>query len=162
MKTCTKCAERKGLEAFHKGQTRCKSCRKETSREYYLKNRESIRAKQEEYQRENRETLNEYAREYRCENPDYWKTKPSWYSAKVQAKRRAAKLERTPNWLTEEQSREIEYFYWLAKDLERINGEPYHVDHIVPLQGESVSGLHVPWNLQVLSAKENLSKGNRV
>lgn len=162
MKTCSKCREEKGLSDFHKGQARCKVCRKESSRAYYRKNREEIRAKQEVYQAENREELNEYARQYRKENPDYYKNKPSWYSNSVQAKRRSAKLQRTPNWLSEGQLDQMAYTYWLAKDLERTCGEKYHVDHIVPLQGKEISGLHVPWNLQVLPEKVNLSKGNRV
>jgi 5-methylcytosine-specific restriction endonuclease McrA len=66
-----------------------------------------------------------------------------------------------PSSLTAEQEQQIKDFYWLAKDLTAVSGETYHVDHIVPLQGKNVCGLHVPWNLQVLPADINLSKGNR-
>jgi len=78
------------------------------------------------------------------------------------AKRRAAKLLATPKWLTAEQLKEIEQFYILAKELETLNNVKYHVDHIVPLQGLNVSGLHVPWNLQVIKAHDNISKGNKL
>lgn len=77
------------------------------------------------------------------------------------AGRRAAKLQRTPRWLTKDQLTEIRSFYKLAKELQWLSETPLHVDHIVPLQGDNVSGLHVPWNLQVLPASINCSKGNR-
>ena len=51
--------------------------------------------------------------------------------------------------------------YWLASDLFKVTGEEYHVDHIVPLVGVDVCGLHVPWNLQVLPSDLNLKKGNK-
>ena len=77
-------------------------------------------------------------------------------------KRYAAKLQRTPPWLTKTHYEAIEFFYWEAAELSKLVGEFYTVDHIVPLQGKTVSGLHVPWNLQILTKSENSSKGNRL
>ena len=76
-------------------------------------------------------------------------------------KRQASKLNRTPAWLTKEQHAEMKEFYKMAKELETVFGWKQCVDHIIPLQGKTVSGLHVPSNLQILSAKENMEKGNR-
>ena len=67
----------------------------------------------------------------------------------------------TPVWLNQTQVKEIEHYHWLARDLEIVSGEKYHVDHIVPIKGKLVCGLHVPWNLQILPSDINLSKGNR-
>lgn len=78
----------------------------------------------------------------------------------AQAKRRASKIQRTPSWLSPAHSFEMECIYKYCSMLRSI-GLDYHVDHIEPLQGNSVSGLHVPWNLQVIPAIENLSKNNR-
>jgi len=64
--------------------------------------------------------------------------------------------------LTEQHKNEIAEVYAQAVEQEKRTGVKHHVDHIVPLQGENVCGLHVPWNLQVLTATQNRSKGNRI
>lgn len=107
-----------------------------------------------EYYLKNKDTLKEKARKYARSNPAKVKT---WTGS-----RKAAFKKATPNWLTSDQIAEMNYFYFLAKDLRVTTGEDYHVDHIVPLQGKTVCGLHVPWNLQVLPSDLNLSKGVRL
>ncbi|MBU3668272.1 MAG: hypothetical protein FGM53_07065 [Rhodocyclaceae bacterium] len=76
------------------------------------------------------------------------------------AKRRAAKLKRTPTWLTEDELWMISQAYSIASVRTKMFGFAWHVDHIVPLQGEAVSGLHVPWNLQVIPGRDNIAKNN--
>ena len=83
------------------------------------------------------------------------------YSAESCRSRQAAKLKRTPHWLTEKDRASMRGQYAMAALMSRLVGVPYSVDHVVPLQGKAVSGLHVPWNLQVIRAVENSSKGNR-
>jgi len=72
---------------------------------------------------------------------------------------RTAKATRMPKWLNEGHLFEMESVYTYCSALRKI-GLDYHVDHVVPLRGKSISGLHVPWNLQVLPGRENMSKGN--
>lgn len=76
------------------------------------------------------------------------------------SKRRADIRKRTPAWLTEHDFKVMQSFYWLATAAEKISGVAHHVDHIYPLNGRFVSGLHVPGNLRVVPAEENLKKSN--
>ena len=78
-----------------------------------------------------------------------------------QAKRRSLKQSATPPWLSEEQLKQIQTEYALSAWCSEVMNTKYHVDHIIPLKGKSVCGLHVPWNLQVIPATENLKKGNK-
>ena len=88
-----------------------------------------------------------------------WDT-PAKHLARTR-KRQAAKLQRTPAWLTAEDHRLMADYYQMAKELEAIFPWKQHVDHIVPLQGKLVSGLHTPLNLQILSEAANLQKSNK-
>ena len=67
----------------------------------------------------------------------------------------------TPKWLTDAQNLEIFAIYEESARLTRDTGITHHVDHIVPIRGKNVSGLHVPWNLQILTADENYMKNNK-
>lgn len=89
----------------------------------------------------------------------YANNKPAYY-ARV-AKRRFSKINSIPCWLSTDQKLLISQIYAEAKKLTQETGIKYHVDHIVPLSNPTVCGLHVPWNLQIITAEANLSKSNR-
>jgi hypothetical protein len=71
-------------------------------------------------------------------------------------------MQRTPSWLTEDDFWMMEQAYELAILRSNITGFAWHVDHIYPLQGKDVSGLHVPLNLQVIPWRDNLFKANKL
>lgn len=98
------------------------------------------------YYEANRERLKAKARQWRIDNPG----KARALSARKKYQRELA----TPKWLTKDQLKQIDNFY--------INCPPgFHVDHIIPLKGELVCGLHTPDNLQYLSASDNMKKHNK-
>lgn len=79
---------------------------------------------------------------------------------KAALKRYRAYKQQTPKWLTDEDKLMIQSFYATALFCSKSLGVNYHVDHIVPIQGKDVCGLHVPWNLQVITQAENSRKKN--
>lgn len=138
---------------------------KEKSRRYHAENKESIGARQKRYRAEKMAQLREKNKAWREANRDHlnakrgeWQRSNKGAVCEIRARRRAAEYRATPRWYDRLQAKKI---YDEAAKL-RAAGADVHVDHIVPLRGKNVCGLHVHWNMQILDAKENLSKGNRV
>jgi hypothetical protein len=113
--------------------------RKETGRQYFLKNKDVI---------------NKWRQEF-CKTPEGTRNFDK-------AKRKAQKLHATPKWLSKEHLKEIRNIYKEAKRLTNEKNIEHQVDHIIPLVNKNVCGLHVPWNLQILTRNENASKGNKL
>lgn len=84
------------------------------------------------------------------------------YARASDASRRAAKYHATPKWLTKEQKKAIADVYAEAAIRTAETGVSHVVDHIIPLRGKTVCGLHVPWNLRAITSAENSKKGNRL
>jgi hypothetical protein len=184
MKKCTKCNEIKDLTQFYKNKTcknglstQCKSCYINSNKQYVRdngyksnkpKDKNKISIYNKEYYKNHRgkycktriiNDLNHseknkiFVKKWRQNNP----SKTPMYSAK----RRASKLQATPKWLTKDHYKLIEMQYQLASYLTECTGILWTVDHIIPLQGKNVRGLHVPWNLRVITEHENCSKNNK-
>jgi hypothetical protein len=124
----------------------CVRCAKERAAKQYEENREAIVARRAAWE----------AARYAA-NPEKARAKKNaWYAANNKknrlwcANRRAAKMERTVPFSDLDMIARIYDFAALCDGV--------HVDHIVPLRGKLVSGLHVSWNLRVISAEENVRK----
>ena len=171
-KICTRCNIKKGLEDYHKNKRtkdgyhyECKNCVKE----YKKTNKEILAQKRKIYVEENKEKISENRRLYYQLNKEKELSNNKLYSQSNRdriyanmSKRRATKLNATPNWLSEKDLEEIRELYQICQMFKLYTGQDYHVDHIIPLQGKDVCGLHVPWNLQVILASENLRKSNKL
>ena len=158
-KTKGACVECLKIEWEKGNQTRAEYFRKynqseagqKAKREYYEKNKDAVIARA---QSRDTAAVTKYKKEHKDRNPDY-------YRSLVNFRRRRFR-QATPKWLSAEQKLEIRLKYRLAIELRRRTGVRHAVDHIVPLQGEEVCGLHVPWNLEVVTQEENLKKSNKL
>ena len=164
----------------------CKQCRKDlvdknkNAKSAYDKARreeqgEKLKLQQKEWRESNKSQLLEKKKEYYKLNKsrlsglskarrERLKSCPIEKAKLVERTRRrqAAKIQRTPEWLNKDHHFMIKEIYELSQLRCDATGVKHHVDHIVPLRGEAVSGLHVPWNLRVITANENWSKSNKV
>ena len=160
MKTCSACRKVKDLVEFNKNRAlkdgldnQCKLCSRVSKNKWRKANPDKVSAA----------AARNYAlkgskgalatKQWRLDNP----TKAAMHSSNRYS---AIKL-RTPKWLTNTNYYQMDLFYTLAKQMTKETNLQFDVDHIIPLQGKYVSGLHVPWNLQVLSRYDNVRKGNK-
>jgi len=153
MKICTKCKKEypATLEYFHKGKNYknglhlwCKKCKnklnKVSSKNWYLENKEKAKQISKNWKQNNKEYHNKLNREWAKKHPEYNCLK----------KKRI--LNATPKDIKIQNQ---------IKKIYRNRPRGYEVDHIIPLFGKNISGLHIPKNLQYLTPKENKEKGNK-
>lgn len=137
---CSKCGEEKETTAFSPAKNPrgyrsiCRACDAKRSLEYHHRNRELVLPKLRQRQ------LDRYAKDPRLAK----------YYGKTMCKKHVKRA--MPNWANEFAIRK----FYLACP------EGMTVDHIVPLRGKTVCGLHVEWNLQYLTASENSRKHNKL
>lgn len=140
--------------AYHKAYYKANKARiAAVKRAYRAANKEKIIANKRAAYLATREVNLAQKREYRQTN----KGKINFLCAM----RKKVVKQRTPMWLSPFDRLKIKCYYSVAAMLARNNKEPWHVDHIVPLQGKLVSGLHVPNNLQFLRGVDNIRKKNK-
>jgi hypothetical protein len=164
VKHCYRCGETKEISVFTKNKRNldglsqeCKQCKAEMHKEYYKKGHQKMKERSRLWYANNTEKAKEASKVYGKQ----WAEKNRDKRANTEARRRALKLLATPKWLTEQDLKDIQIEYSLSAWCSTVLGEEFHVDHIVPLKGKQVCGLHVPWNLQVIPARLNIAKGNR-
>lgn len=136
---------------------------KQRSRAYYHANKKKAHEAYKRNYERTKEQRRAYSRRYREENPEKVKEYIDTHRGEMAARlalRRAHKRNATPKWLTKEQRKEIQSFYVQAAHLTDETGTKYEVDHIHPLRHASLCGLHVPWNLRIITKSENASKNN--
>lgn len=181
MKICSKCNQFLPLDNYYfrkdsnSYRSWCKSCEKARVKGYCNHNKEIIRKNKKEYYNKNKELIKQKSIKYyekvkdcpmfkesnRKRNEEWRRNNPEKHAKKEQ-KRRLMLKKATPKWLCSEEINKIKSIYIKCKKFTKIsNLFYYHVDHIIPLKGNNVCGLHVPWNLQIIEKTKNLKKFNK-
>lgn len=176
MKTCTICKETLSDTDFYPEKrtknglmARCKKCESIRSKEKTLRRKDLQYTKAKEWRDNNKDVMYNLSLTWRKQNPkktaayfvDYRNRNRGLVNERW-ARREALKRSATPSWLTEDDIWMMAEIYDLSSLRTDTTGIAWNVDHIIPLQGKTVSGLHVPWNLRIITARENRAKSNRI
>ena len=150
--TCVECRKEDWSVENERRKEKPKSeASKAAGRRYYEKNKEAVKARANARPKEE---VTQYKRLHKERNPEYYKA--------LTSVRKRRHRNATPKWLGVKEKLAMRKLYLQAMDLTRLTGERYVVDHIVPLLSDEVCGLHVPWNLRVITQEENLRKSNKL
>jgi hypothetical protein len=153
--TCLDCLKIEWKKAIHTRSEYYKAYNesdsgKKAKRKYYENNREAVIARAAARPKEERQ---KYRKIHKVNNPELYKA--------LNSVRKRRHKNASPKWISAEQKLAIRNLYLQAQQLTKLTGERYVVDHIVPLINPTVCGLHVPWNLRVITQEENLIKSNK-
>lgn len=191
MKVCRKCGVEKEIEEFPKNLkmadghlNACKPCEYARVKGWRNLNKERIKFLMDRWRKDNPEQFKRHLIKYQVKTVEkrcagrrarYEKNREkelaqcrayqkgnTEYQSRKNAIRRSAHANATPRWLTAIQKAQMAEFYEISKAKTVQTGIKHHVDHIVPLRGKTVAGLHVPWNMQVLTGTENNRKFNNL
>jgi 5-methylcytosine-specific restriction endonuclease McrA len=183
MKICKCCLIIKEDVAFSKTRRACKNCINTAKRLDYLKDPEKYSLRSAKARKKNRAKILAQKAVYRAKYSEQIKLNKALYRKnnkekiavqdKIQRQKNIGKrnaysmkyhidkLNKVPKWLTQSDWIEINWVYTLARELTITTGIQHTVDHIIPLHGKSISGLHCPQNLQIVTKSENSKKGNK-
>lgn len=162
---CKLCGTEKPRVEFRPKSRQCKVCTAEYMKDYATANKERLNAYKAEWARNNPEKAYEACETWRSNNREFEKKRASAARRANKQKvieyndsRRYTEKTQTPSAMRPQDRVEIERCYAQSAIYRDLFGIDTHVDHIIPLRGKKISGLHVPWNLRIVKAFDNRTK----